>query len=469
MPAEYVFMMFKSFTILLTAFSSLFYYLLMFFLDNGVTAEIKIPDNIRPGETVIAEVVINKGSVNGFAKLQIEAGQGLTIEEQDNKGATFSFSGNTAKWIWTALPMEAEFKVKFKVTTNASASGTTSIAGKFSYILNNNKQVAEIPAKTITIGNATSVAATQETTTPTATTTATETNSIYPGNADNTPTTGIAVNTSTNVNISVTTNTTTEQKNISPSTETPPKTEISQNTTTNVNLNRTIQNIAANNWLIKITINKGDLKGFARYGDVLPPGLSAKAEEKDGSSFFVDGNSIKFVWSSLPEKETLVISYRLTGNITSAVTLNGEFSYTENNQVMSKTLPPESIQPPVAVNQNNNNNTPSVPVTENVAQTSVQSKQTTVFFSVQLGAFLKSPVGANYFTRKYNIPNVRMENHESYKKFYSGDFEEYKGARDYREEIKQKGIQDAFVIAHKNNVRITVQEALMITNQKWYP
>ncbi len=83
--------------------------------------------------------------------------------------------------------------------------------------------------------------------------------------------------------------------------------------------------------------------------------------------------------------------------------------------------------------------------------------------------FLKSPIGANYFTRKYGIPNVRMENHESYKKFYSGNFQEYKGARDYREEIKQKGIQDAFVIAHKNNIRITVQEALMITNQKWYP
>ncbi|GIV30209.1 MAG: hypothetical protein KatS3mg028_1275 [Bacteroidia bacterium] len=458
-------MIFKSFTILLTAFSSLFYYFFMFFLDNGVTAEIKISDNIRPGETVVAEVIIKKGNVGGFAKLQIEAGQGLTIEEQDNKGATFGFSGNTAKWIWTALPMEAEFKVKFKVTANASASGTTSISGKFSYIVNNTKQIAEIPAKTINIGNATSVAATQETTTPIATTTTTETTSTNP---DNTSTTNIAVNTSTNVNISVTTNTTTEQKDISPTTEVPAKTPTSESTT-NVTLNRTIQNIAANNWLIKITINKGNLKGFARYSDVLPPGLSAKAEDKDGSSFFVDGNSIKFVWSNLPDKETLVISYRLTGSIPSAVTLNGEFSYTENNQVMSKTLPPESIQPPVAVNQNNNNNAPSVPVTENVAQTSVQSKQTTVFFSVQLGAFLKSSVGANYFTGKYNIPNVRMENHESYKKFYSGNFEEYKGARDYREEIKQKGISDAFVIAHKNNVRITVQEALMITNQKWYP
>ncbi len=379
-------MVLKSFSIISISVISFFYYWLMAILDNGVTAGINAPNTIQPGETVIAEVIIKKGNVGGFAKLQIEVGQGLTIEEQDNKGATFSFSGNTAKWIWTALPMEAEFKVKFKLTANASASGTTGISGKFSYILNNAKQVAEIPAKTINIGNATSIATTQETTAPTATTAATETTSINP---DNTPTTNITVNTSTNVNISVTTNTTGETTNISPTTQTPIKTKTPDNTTTDMNISRTIKNISANAWSIKITINKSNIKGFARYSDVLPPGLSAKAEEKDGSSFFIDGNSIKFVWSDLPAKETLIISYVLTGNITSPITLNGEFSYTENNQVMSKKLSPETIQPSLAIQQNSNNPPPAAPVNENVAPASIQAKQTTVFFSVQLGAFLK--------------------------------------------------------------------------------
>lgn len=444
-------MILKTFSVFTISLMSFLYWFISLF-DNGVTATIKIPDNIKPGETVIAEVIINKGNVGGFAKLQIETGNGLSIAEEDSKGAAFSFSGNTAKWIWTALPMEAEFKVKFKVTASATASGKTSISGKFSYIVNNAKQVSEIPEKIITIG-ASSEPVTQATPTPEVTNTATP----APAPKD---TTAISVNTSTNVNVSVNTETTPPVQNTAP-----------QNSASNSNiiLNRIIENIAPNTWLVKITIQKGNVKGFARYNDVLPPALSAKAEEKDGSSFFVDGNSIKFVWSNLPEKETLSISYKLSGNITSAVTLNGEFAYTENNQVLSKTLNPENIQPNAASITANNTAPTNPPPVSNIAETSTQAKQTSVFFSVQLGAFLKSSVSANYFMRKYNIKNVKQENHESYKKFYSGNFEEYKNARDYREEIKLKGIQDAFVIAHKNNIRITVQEALMITNQKWYP
>lgn len=426
---------------------SFFYYWLMILLDNGVTATINIPDNIKPGETVTAEVIINKGNVGGFAKLQIEVGNGLSIIEEDSKGAAFSFSGNTAKWIWTALPIEAEFKVKFKVTANASASGNSSIQGKFSYIVNNAKKVAEIPSKNISISDKPSAQITQ-------TPVPTEQSTV---NVSPTENNSVTISTSTNVNVSV--ETSTNQIN---------NENVNQQTApiTNIILNRNIQNINSNTWKITINIKKGSIKGFARYEDVLPEGLNAKAEEKDGSSFFIDNNTIKFVWSSLPEKETLVISYILSGTIQLPVTLNGNFSYTEDNQVKSQSLTPEIIQPSASVSQQ--------PVIQketktNIAEESTKAKQVGVFFSVQLGAFQRSKVRASYFTRKYNISGIQQENHESYKKFYSGNFNEYKQARDYREEIKMKGIQDAFVIAHNNNIRITVQEALMITNQKWYP
>lgn len=448
---------------ILVSFLSVFYYLWLLIFDNGVTALIKAPDNIKPGETVIAEVIINKGNTGGFAKLQLEVGQGITISEEDNKGATFSFSGSTAKWIWTALPLEAEFKVKFKITASSSASGNTSISGKFSYIVNNAKQVAEIPAKNIIIGNAPAEPVAQT-----------------PPPAENTNTT--TTQTPTNVNVAIETTTTNETPSV---TSINTETNVTTNTTSittpqtsnNILLKRNITNIASNTWLIQISIQKGNIKGFARYNDVLPLGLTAKAEEKDGSSFFVDGNTIKFVWSSLPEKETLVISYKLTGNITSPVTLNGDFSYTENNQVLTQSLSPETIQPSSVIANNatpsptltTTSTTASTPPETSIAEQSINAKQTSVFFSVQLGAFLKSNVSSYYFSKKYNINNVTEESHESYKKFYTGNFEEYKQARDYREKVKQKGIQDAFVIAHKSNIRISVQEALMITNQKWYP
>ncbi len=417
---------------------SLFYYWFLILLDNGVTATIHIPDHLKPGETITAEVIIKKGNINGFAKLQIETGSGISItEEDDSKGAAFSSSGNTAKWIWTALPIEAEFKIKFKVTTSPSFNGNSSISGKFSYIVNNTKQVAEIPAKNIIIGDKTSEPITQNipTSPPSA---------APPANTQ-------SITTSTTPPTSITTTTSAPTEN------------------TKVSVSRTIQNIAPHAWLIKITINKGPIRGFARYTDVLPKDLSAKVEEKDGSSFFIDGDNIKFVWSTLPEKESVIISYKLSGNVAAPLTLNGDFSYTENNQVLNKTLSPDILQPTSL--SDNNTSQPVTPPTQpsNIAETTTQAKQTKIFFSVQLGAFLKSRVGPYYFSNKYNIQNIKQEQHESYKKFYSGNFDKYKQARDYREEIKTKGIQDAFVIAHKNNVRITVQEALMIANQKWYP
>ena len=57
---------------------------------------------------------------------------------------------------------------------------------------------------------------------------------------------------------------------------------------------------------------------------------------------------------------------------------------------------------------------------------------------------------------------------EGLDKFMVGNFSEYKDARSHREVIKQKGCSTAFVVAYNGAKRITVQEALMITNQKWF-
>jgi hypothetical protein len=58
--------------------------------------------------------------------------------------------------------------------------------------------------------------------------------------------------------------------------------------------------------------------------------------------------------------------------------------------------------------------------------------------------------------------------HEGMTKFLVGKFPEYKESRNYREAMRAKGVTDAFVTAYNAGKRITVQEALMITRQKWF-
>ncbi|MFN6037259.1 MAG: hypothetical protein ACK452_02230 [Bacteroidota bacterium] len=89
-------------------------------------------------------------------------------------------------------------------------------------------------------------------------------------------------------------------------------------------------------------------------------------------------------------------------------------------------------------------------------------------FHIQIGAF-KNPPATSYFVTRFNITEkISTDMNEGMTKFLVGKFSEYKSSRDYRETVKSKGVQGAFVTAYNSGKRITVQEALMLLNQKWY-
>ena len=438
-----------------------------FFGDTPVTVSGNFPKSAKVATEFTAEIKVNKGNIGGFAKLQLEVPQGFTVKELDSKTGNFSFAGNIAKIIWTSMPSDQEFIVKFTFSADASASGAKTIASKFSFVNNNNKEVVEMAPAEIIIGD---------------------------GNSEN-PITSTSTSS---------TETTTTQTAASNTTSPTPSFENPAEPNSNIICQRTITNgTNANEYNVDVKIKKGNIKGFAKYQEVLPTGFIAKAGKTNGSSFSLADGKLKFVWVSLPTEEELQVSYVLEKSATAATDAkldNGEFSYLENDQSKKVKIQTESIGNPIGevaktetpvVTQTisseaaapsttqvaskepvKNENTSSEPTKtespKSEPQETITKKEGNVIYNVQIGAF-RNAIQSNILSKKFNISEtIKSEMTEGFNKFMVGNFNEYKQARSHREDIKQKGCNSAFVVAYNGAKRITVQEALMITSQKWF-
>ncbi len=458
---------------LIILFNTVSVFLFSFFFGDGpVTMTANFPKNAKPNTEFVAEVTINKGSVAGFSKLQLDLPQGFTVKELESKAGNFSFTPGIAKIIWMATPTDAEFTVKFAITADATANGTKTITGKFSYIANNNKEMVELAPVEIIIGDAPAdVVAT--TTTPTVPATNTQ---------------------------PITSATTTDTKTVSNTSN------ITTNASGEPNSNVVCERIITkgsnpNEFNVDVKIKKPGIRGFAKFQEVLPLGYTAKGGKTNGSSFSMSDGKAKFVWVSLPAEDELSISYILekgAGAASNAMLSGGEFSYLENDQTKKVKLNPATIEntgttsQPIATNPVKTETTTPVAtnttavVTESIAaittntvtpepiktqpetNTTVAKKEGNISYLVQIGAF-KNAIASDVLAKKFNITEtIKSEMAEGYSKFMVGNFGEYKQARSHRETIKQKGCNSAFVVAYNSSKRITVQEALMITGQKWF-
>lgn len=422
--------------------------------DNGITVTSNIPANLVAGQEVTIELKVNKGGMSGFAKLQLELPEGVTVKAADDKGANYNYNAGIAKWVWPALPMESEIIISVTLFVEASATGTKFIASKYSYVENNVKQVVEMnPA---------------------------EVNILPPGSDPGTP---IVTNTPAKTDSSQVT-----------TTNTTPPVNNSAEPSGNITVNRTISAGSTDNeFLITLKIKKDGTKGFARYSDDISEGIIVKAAKTDGGSFSVADGKIKFVWVNVPEKDELEISYTISGSTSNAVVLGGEYSYLEDNQSKKIRVPMETIAfqtKQVAVEEkkepkSNDGRDPEIvipatvqSVEETVAkklsesgmETTIEKKDGNMNYMVQVGAFSNANVTAQRLKRKFSISEtIKSEMHEGYSKFMVGKHSEYKSARNQRETMKSvNGVKTAFVVAYNQGKRITVQEALMITNQKWF-
>lgn len=273
---------------------------------------------------------------------------------------------------------------------------------------------------------------------------------------------------------------------------------------------------AGDTFKVSITINKSDYVGFAKWQQELPKGFIASKAESGDATFSFKNNTLKFIWLSMPEEEQFSVSYLIyvDPELSGVFDMHGKYSFIVDNErkdVFSKKekigivgkdgiyldLPEEEIVEELPAEKTDNDEeiltfnedkeesldevVETLPLEDNnnlvdesseeedliKSITNLPSPERNVNYKVQIAA-AHSLVDKEYFKRKHQLyENVAIESHQGWNKYTVGQFEVYQLARDKRNEVWSK-IDGAFVTAYNHGERISVQEALMISQQKWF-
>lgn len=512
-------------------FSYLAFLLLGVFNSDTVLVENNTPARIVSGVRSLVEVNVRKGDVQGFSKLELTLPAGFIASPGDIKGASFTFSGDKAKFVWMNLPEEQLFKITYYIESQPNVEGAYEIKGTFSYVRENIRQDIYVPTRTVVVQQEVEM----------------------PADAVQVVTPTVRV----------------EQPVLEMSCE------------------RRIERLGDNEYLVKLRVNNNRIVGFGKILEILPDNCSTNRDNDGGAVITQDANSIKFVWFEVPTAPSFEISYRVMCISDGAVpVIRGQVSYTENGNPFTvdvmQTEAPSNLQvgqSTVVANATQNDaadstvssaaqatvvdssqviessNTQQASTTTNTqantstntqvdasigsngssssttnvvssgnstASNNTQTETTNTQNSVQNSTGTQSNIGMNssgnnsqvisteivasqsktsvsavntvpspekgitykvqilaahrlvdksYLKKKFSFEDgFNIENHNGWIKYTTGMYTQYKDARDARVKItgESSKLPGPFVTAYNDGERITVQEALLVSKQLWY-
>ncbi len=480
---------------------------------------------VAAGDEIEVTIDITKEGVAGPARLKLDLtnAQGIEIEEIETEGASFSFNETSALFIWYSIQPTDKITLKYSIIADADASGSKTITGSFSYLDEDERKKKDIQPFNFTVSGDGAIASTtteepvvdesgEETETVEAVTPPENTNSEENTNTEEASSSS---NTSeeedNNESIAsseepenTTTETTTEpdpiveeggeeNETVEAVETNTPSTNESSNTGTStppgdVKCTRSIQK-QGDNFIVSVQINKGINGGFARIKEEIPAGFKAEKIEAAGSIFKFADNSAKFLWSQIPRNvEQLTVKYRLipTENVSGSYSIRGSFSaeflieddkpkkiriatstIDVNGGIIADNGSSNSSSTDNSSSNSSSNNSGSS--SDNSSSTSISSTSSTngIKYRVQIIA-AHNTVSKRYIKKAFGYSgSVNLENHQGWVKYTTNGYSTYKDARDKRNTLNSYDFDGPFVTAYNNGDRITVQEALMISNQSW--
>lgn len=477
----------------LVGFNVLLILLFGLFQKGNIEITHNLPDSLEPGGDAVVTVEVNKSDVSGFAKYQITVAEGLTIEPIETAGSSFTFNNQKGKFIWMALPTSKKFTLKYRIIADKSLNGAFNVASRFSYIYNSERKNYDLLDKELIVGEGPVLAAAEskEITTDVLTNADAQISMIR-------TMTPSGIN-HWKVNISL------DKQNLEGFArieETIPEgytaIDLQSSSAVFVSENEKVKyiwyDIPQNDHItvsyklmpvIAVKNNQPEISGTFTYlkGDdeiEIPIGKGTPdimeedllvdnrdttdasvtdMEEQDGGKPIIDGADIATAMT-ITEKDEEVVESEVENVVaaTSRETASEEVELVENTTQKENTKS-SPVQTDVVVSKSNvNNNIVNVP-----------SPQTGITYRVQIAAGHNN-LRKTEFEKLYNFPEgYTLESIDGWLKYTTGSHEYYKDARIDRDRISSQydKFQGPFVTAYNDGERITVQEALMITNQEW--
>lgn len=450
----------------------LFVSLLIGLFQGGdeVNMQIHAPTTVTAGDEFQVKITLQKGNLQSFSRLVQELPAGLKAVSGYSANADFTFKDNRVRLIWLRLPDSDTLTITYTIKVDQRLKGNFDLVGKFSYIADNERISIE-------------------------------------GEPVN-----IQIRPNPNIDPSLIVDINEFREKVVP--EIVP---ISDIPVACIRQNPIPSGDPDNSYIVNLLVYKESAQKFAKIEERIPAGYTAvNIDSKEGIFVFKSGQA-KFLWMNLPQAPYFIVSYRLIPSAAGAAlpSVKGQFSYVVEEKTIVKDIierdmdlaslsaddirklieemkaSPVKIPVEELLAKKPEEVTPSTPepTRRQPQKTTVGPRQRItneqlikeidpayllepregVYYRVQIAAGHR-PIDIKRYFRRYKITDeVRAEIHEGWRKYSVGTFTEYKQARDYRVHIwNTTPISDAFVAAYNNGQRITVQEALMITNQKWY-
>lgn len=439
-------------------------------LPADIKIETKIPEGSEfvRDSTYIIEVNITKGPIFGFAKFQQNIPEGFVAHPVETADASFTFADGKVKFIWMAIPETDQVKVSYALIASEDAAAEGVISGKFSYIEENERRSYDIPNIPIKVISDEPVV---------------EKVPMMASVVRNVEVTG---ENQYRVNLAITKSGLEGFAKLEEFLPDGAEAQVEENSKA---VFSQVDDKAKFVWMAVPEDETVNVSYLVSSTDDIEDQLAAM----QGNFSFLDENetrTVAILGGSVVDASDIAAS---EGDDSSDITEDAEPSEETEVAVADDPAVEEAPVEEAPVDEPVVEETPVEeiaaveeeviePVKENVVQdkvddvvavteaTNVPTPATGVYYKVQVVAGHKL-VSKEFIqkTYRFNEP-FSIENHEGWIKYTTGSYDIYKGARDKRQALvtANHNFPGPFVTAYNADERITVQEALMITNQQWF-